>query len=226
MQRKPEPELMDDAKEADAYAAADFSAVNQAFVDRLLELASSRSLARAVDLGAGPADIDIRLAKARPAWRIAAVDAAPAMLNIARPAIARAGLAGQIELVLADAKATGLSGGAFDVILSNSIVHHVTGIDLFWEEVRRLAAPGATVFIRDLARPGSEEQAREIVMQYAGGESAILQEEYYRSLLSAYTTDEVRGQLDKACLGMLEVKMITDRHWDVFGVVGPTIGRR
>lgn len=39
MHRQPEPELMDLAHEAEAYAAADFSDVNAAFVDRLLSLA-------------------------------------------------------------------------------------------------------------------------------------------------------------------------------------------
>lgn len=210
---------MDDPVEAQAYAAADFSTVNQAFVDRLLELAGSKPSARAVDLGAGPADIDIRLALAVPGWSLSAVDAAPAMLDIARRFIMRAGLTDRIKLVLADAKATGLDSGAFDVVFSNSIVHHVADAAGFWTEVRRLAAPGAVVLIRDLARPASEALARDIVARYAGGESPVLQEEYYRSLLAAYTAQEVQEQLHSAGMNTLRVNMITDRHWDVLGVL-------
>ena len=79
MPRQPEPELMDDAAEALAYAAADFSDVNQAFADRLAELAGPLVEAEAADLGTGPGDIPIRVARARPRWHITALDAAPAM---------------------------------------------------------------------------------------------------------------------------------------------------
>lgn len=217
MKRQPEPEVMDISAEAEAYAKADFADVNQAFVERLLELAGSRSRAAALDLGTGPADIAIRLARARPHWRIVAVDASGAMLAHAREAVEQAGLSARIELVLADAKATPFPAQAFDVIFSNSILHHVTEVDLFWRELKRLAKSGASFFLRDLARPASKKAARRIVQLYAENEPELLQEEYYRSLLSAYTPEEVRLQLEEAGLTTLQVAMVTDRHLDVFG---------
>ena len=220
MPRRGEPEAMDDAAEAAAYAAADFAAVNQAFVQRLLEVAAPADRARAIDLGTGPADIPIRLARARPSWRITAVDTSQPMLDLAAREIEQAGLGAAIDLVRADAKETGLPGGAFDVVFSNSILHHITDTGAFWAEVQRLAAPAASVFLRDLARPASAGEAREIVSRHAGGESALLQEEYYRSLLSAYTVDEVRAQLAGADIATLEVEMASDRHLDVFGRLG------
>lgn len=220
MPRRGEPEAMDDDAEAAAYAEADFAAVNQAFVERLLEVAAPADSARAIDLGTGPADIPIRLARARPGWRITAVDTSQAMLDLAAREIERAGLGAAIDLVLADAKATGLPGGAFDVVFSNSILHHVTDTGAFWAELKRLAAPAAAAFLRDLARPASVAEARRIVRQYAAGESALLQEEFHRSLLSAYTVDEVRAQLVRAGIATLEVEMASDRHLDVFGRLG------
>ena len=217
--RKPEPELMDLPAEVHAYAVADFSAVNQLFTARLMEIAGAHETAQAVDLGTGPGDIPIRVANARPGWRIRAVDASAPMLDVARAAIAQAGLARNIELVLADAKDTRLPAGSFDVIFSNSILHHVSSPAAFWRELRRIALPGASVLLRDLARPPSEERARELVKQNAGGESALLQEEFFRSLLSAYTVEEVRAQLAAAGLDMLRVAMISDRHLDVFGTL-------
>jgi len=56
--RQAEPELMDLPEEAEAYARADFSAVNQAFVERVLELAGERVAAIVVDLGTGPGIFD------------------------------------------------------------------------------------------------------------------------------------------------------------------------
>ena len=218
-QRIPEPEPMDDADEAQAYADADFSEVNQAFVDCLLTFVGPLEHADALDMGTGPGDIPRRVLRERACWRITGVDVSEAMLDIARAAAEREGVAESLVFVQADAKGTSLPDASFDVIFSNSILHHVTDTGRFWSEIARLARPGATVFLRDLARPATADQAREIVQQYAGGESDLLQEEYYRSLMSAYTTEEVRTQLDAAGLTSLAVEKITDRHLDVFGQV-------
>jgi ubiquinone/menaquinone biosynthesis C-methylase UbiE len=220
MDRMAEPELMDLDDEVDAYVQGDFSTVNQAFADRLMELCGRQERARAVDLGTGPADIPIRVWHARPNWKIVAVDASAPMLDRARAAIDQANAGDAIELALADAKDTGLPAKSFDIIFSNSILHHVSSPAAFWSEVRRLAKTGAVVFLRDLARPHNDAQARELVKQHAGTESALLQEEFYRSLLSAYTVDEVKAQLAAAGLGALTTRMSSDRHLDVFGEVG------
>ena len=84
MRRVPEPEAMDGGDETEAYQQADFAVVNQAFVDRTVELASTPARARAIDMGTGPADIPARLIRARPAWRVVGVDASAAMLALAR----------------------------------------------------------------------------------------------------------------------------------------------
>ena len=217
MPRRPEPEVMDFEPGADAYAGADFGEVNQAFVDRLLELAGPLEHADAIDLGTGPADIPVRLVRARPTWRVVAIDASGPMVEIARRLVAEAGSSDAVEVVLADAKSTGLAKHSFDVVFSNSILHHVTLTEPFWMEVRRLGRPGALVFLRDLARPRDEASARAIVERYSGTESDQLKTDYYNSLLSAYTVDEIRRQLAHADLGLLRVTMVTDRHLDVFG---------
>jgi ubiquinone/menaquinone biosynthesis C-methylase UbiE len=210
---------MDLPDEVDAYARADFAEVNRRFVARLIELAAGLDDARACDLGTGPGDIPIRVAKAKPDWAISAVDASAPMLDVARAAIASAGLSKNISLVLADAKDTKLPAASFDVILSNSILHHVADPLAFWREVKRIAKPGALIFIRDLFRPESEAAARAIVAQNAGGETALLQEEFYRSLLAAYTPGEVREQLAQTGLAGLNVGAVSDRHMDAWGTL-------
>ena len=66
MQRVPEPEYMDLNHEAQAYAEADFTEVNAAFVERLMEVAGDVDQAWALDLGTGPADIPVRVARVKP----------------------------------------------------------------------------------------------------------------------------------------------------------------
>jgi ubiquinone/menaquinone biosynthesis C-methylase UbiE len=221
MRRKPECEYMDDLAEAQAYAGADFAAVNEAFVDRLMALvpAGPDDAIVAVDLGTGPGDIPIRIARRCPAWRITGVDASKPMIAIARQACRQTGAARKLRWLLADAAETHLPEKSFDVVLSNSILHHVSDPAAFWAEARRIAKPGATWLLRDLFRPTDEGRARTLVDQYAANESAILRQEYYRSLLSAYTAEELRCQLDAAGLQSLQVETVTDRHVDVFGRV-------
>jgi len=219
LKRLPEGEVMDLPEEAAAYARADFADVNAVFVERLLELAGTLDAALALDLGTGPGDIPVRLVRARPGWRVVAADASMAMLAFACRAARQAGPAAPVYPVLADAKSCPFPGHIFDVVFSNSILHHITETGLFWAEVRRVAKPGAWVLLRDLARPRSTDAARAIVREHAGDESELLQEEFYRSLLSAYTPDEVRAQLLRAGLGGCTVEMVSDRHLDIVGRV-------
>jgi len=216
MNRRPEPELMDLPAEAAAYAAADFSAVNGAFVERLLELVGNRPDVRAIDLGTGPGDIALRVARARPSWRIMAIDASDAMLAIARQA---AGDLTNVRFALADAKGTGFPDRSFDVIFSNSLLHHMPDALPLWREIARLAAPGAAIFVRDLMRPSSEDDVRRLVELHTGGESALLKEEFHRSLLAAFTIDDVRAQLSATGLAHLAVTASSDRHVDISGLV-------
>jgi ubiquinone/menaquinone biosynthesis C-methylase UbiE len=211
---------MDLPDEVEAYARADFREVNARFVDRLLELAGPGSSERtAVDLGCGPGDIPLLVGSRCPNWRVTGVDASKPMLDVARSNAARAKLEDRVTFHLSDATSTALPGGSFDVVFSNSLLHHVKDPSSMWREIRRLAARGAVVFLRDLKRPVSEAAARDIVAQHAGSESKLLKEEFFRSLLAAYTVEEVHDQLSVIAWTGLTVAQSSDRHLDVFGTV-------
>ena len=87
MERTPEPELMDDAAQAKAYAAADFSRENQEFVNLFREYFPDWTTGHMIDLGCGPADIPIRFARTYPGARITAVDASGPMIALAEEAV-------------------------------------------------------------------------------------------------------------------------------------------
>ena len=219
MQRQPEPELMDLPEEARAYAAAKFPDVMESVVGRLLDLAGDVKSPKMVDLGTGPGTVPIMVAKVRPDWHITAVDAAKAMTRIAQISVKMSGVHERVTVQLADAKATGLPDASFDIVFCASLVHHMPDPLPLWREIKRLAAPGGLIFVRDLKRPDSEQAARDLVNRYASEQSELLQEEFYRSLLSAFTVEEVRGQLDAAGLSFLTVEPVPDRNLDVFGRV-------
>jgi SAM-dependent methyltransferase len=220
VKRVPEPELMLDPDQARAYAAADFAEPHERFVALLREKLSGLPAAgRALDLGCGPGDPTLRLARALPGWQVDAVDGSPAMLALAREGSARAGLAARVrfhEALLPDPPAA-LAGQRFDLVLSNSLLHHLADPVALWDSLRRFAAPGASVFVMDLLRPPSREAAHVLVTRYAAGEPELLRRDFFHSLLAAYQPDEVQGQLERAGLGGLGCEVVSDRHWIVWG---------
>src|SRR4051812_21315661 len=152
-----EPEIMDSPDDAREYDAMDHSAVNAQFVTDLLTHLNCSPL-QILDLGAGTAQIPIGIASRVSCVRITAVDAAESMLTIARANIAAAKLTDRVELILADAKRLPFAGGAFPVVISNSIVHHIADPRAVLAEAIRVTAPGGRLFHRDLARPHDESE--------------------------------------------------------------------
>src|SRR2546426_10914048 len=96
MERVLEPELMDDPAQALVYARADFEEENQGFVDRSAEFYPEFKAGHVLDLGCGPADIPIRLARKPPECQITCVDGSAPMIAISLEAIRTAGLSDRI----------------------------------------------------------------------------------------------------------------------------------
>ncbi|HEX3835808.1 MAG TPA: class I SAM-dependent methyltransferase [Steroidobacteraceae bacterium] len=215
MERILEPEIMDGEAEAAAYARADFSDSNQAYVADVIT-SFPENLAQVVDLGCGPGDIAIRLNRAAPTTRITAVDGSRAMLAIARQAVHVARLAAKVSCVEGRLPGVALPDGSFDLLLSKDMLHHLPDPQVLWNEVRRLGRPGAAVCVMDLCRPATAAAAREIVERVSGAEHPLLKTDFYNSLCAAFTAAEVRAQLSVAKLP-LTVSQLTERHLCVKG---------
>jgi SAM-dependent methyltransferase len=215
MDRILEPEIMDGEAEAAAYAKADFSDSNDAFVSDIVTRFGAH-LGRVADLGCGPADITVLLARAAAQARITAVDGSAAMLALARRNVDGANLGGRIELIHARLPGLDLPRQGFDLVLCKDMMHHLPDPQVLWSEIRRLARPGAAVCVMDLARPASTDEARAIVERVSANEDPILKEDFYNSLCAAFTADEVRAQLATAGL-VLPVSQLTERHLCVRG---------
>lgn len=217
MDRILEPEIMDDRDAAAAYARADFSDSNQSFVDRVARRLGGR-LSSIVDLGCGPGDVSVRLARAAKPAHITAVDGSEEMLALARERVRAAHLTGRITLHLGRLPGLALPEHSFDVVLCKDMLHHLPDPQALWSEARRLARPGAAIHVMDLMRPSSPLEAREIVERVSGREHPILKEDFYNSLCAAFTLDEVRAQVRAAGLA-LAVEQVSDRHMAVEGAL-------
>ena len=217
MQRIPEPELMDDAEQARAYANADFSEPHQAFVERFAQCFPRHRPRRVLDLGCGAADVTIRFARSNPECDLTGVDGAPAMLALATEMIARARLDHRVHLRATRLPDKTLPQHAFDTLISNSLLHHLADPQVLWRTLDGCAEPGAAVFIMDLRRPDTRQQAGRLVEEYSGNEPEILKRDFFNSLLAAYRPEEIAAQLARAGLSGLQVEAVGDRHVVVYG---------
>ncbi len=215
MERILEKEIMGDEEQATAYAGADFSASNAWFVEQVIGAFRDR-LRDVLDLGCGPADVPVRLARALPGVRVTAVDGSAAMLAIARRSIEAAHLGDRVRLVEACLPGVPLPDRSFDAAFSKDMFHHLPDPGVLWSEIRRLARPGAAVAVMDLFRPASPGAAREIVDRVAAREPEVLRTDFYNSLLAAFTPEEVQAQLAEAGL-RLEISCVSDRHMWIRG---------
>ena len=101
LERVPEPEVMDESSEVEAYASAAAQAylekIDRTFVTHVARLFPSGDprllCGLALDVGCGPGQIPIMMAARWPGLRITGLDAAPAMIEQARKDAARAGVA-------------------------------------------------------------------------------------------------------------------------------------
>jgi len=218
MKRRPEPELMDSEAQTLAYAEADFNESNSLFTERFLTRFSDLpGSGRLADLGCGPGDITLRLAHALPGWQLTGFDAGPNMLRHAQRRLDGECLAPRVSFRLAYLPDATLPGAAWDVVVSNSLLHHLPDPQVLWDSIVQLAAPGAAVQVMDLTRPDSEARAQELVGLYAADAPEVLREDFFNSLLAAYRPDEVSEQLRTAGLDRLEIDEASDRHWIVSG---------
>ncbi|MDR4463007.1 MAG: class I SAM-dependent methyltransferase [Nitrospira sp.] len=218
MERKLEPELMDDPKQVEAYGNADFEEENQGFVERFREYFPEFAQGMVLDLGCGPGDIPIRFAKLYPDCRVIGIDASAPMIQLGEQAVQQVGLTDRITLRCE--RYEEVAGARIaDAAISNSLLHHLPNPLQFWQKLRQLVKPGAPVLVMDLLRPESPEAAQAIVDQYAANEPDILRRDFYNSLLAAFTEDEIGSQLARMNLTRLLIDIPDDRHWVVGGII-------
>ena len=206
--RVPEPEVMDEAGEVEAYSSAAaqtyLSAIDDSFVTHVQHLIARRiSDAHggiALDIGTGPGQIVRKLAAHLPGWLIIGVDRSPNMIReaIAAPR-ADGNLAAQLDFVVADANRLPFTKGSFDLVLCNSVLHHFENPARVLAEIARVANPDAAILVRDISRPSRVAypfHSRWFGRHYTG----TMYKLYCASLRSAYTLPELAAMLRQSPL--------------------------
>ncbi|MEG4225813.1 methyltransferase domain-containing protein [Microcoleus sp. N9_B2] len=211
MQRILEPEVMDSLAEAIEYDSMDFAEVNAAFAQSAAALGPV--FGNVLDAGTGTARIPIAICQMRPAWQLTCIDLSANMLKVGAENVEKAGVRSQIKLELIDAKAMPYPDSYFDMVISNSIIHHLPDPLPFLQEVKRVLKPQGAIFLRDLLRPEKAEIRDNLVKLYAGDCNSHQKQLFSDSLQAAFTLDEVEEMIQNAGLDGLRIYESSDRHW-------------
>ncbi|MCW7491388.1 methyltransferase domain-containing protein [Leptospira sp. 2 VSF19] len=217
MVRIPEPELMEDPIQVESYAQADFEMAHsfliRKFQDRLPLKFTPESI---LDLGCGPGDMSSRLFSQFPDSNFTFVDGSEFMLDLCKKRMGtltskkrNQKMEFKKELVQ-----DFVPESPFDLVFSNSLLHHLHDPFEFWGAVQRSIHTDSFIFISDLMRPDSLNMADHLLERYANNEPDVLKKDFYNSLLAAYRIEEVKEMLEIVRLNTkLNLEPITDRHW-------------
>ncbi|HEX2713031.1 MAG TPA: class I SAM-dependent methyltransferase [Candidatus Acidoferrales bacterium] len=205
LSRVPEPEVMDDSDEVEAYASAAAQAyldrIDDTFVAHAVCLVRGRESGRALDIGSGPGQIVLKLARRLPGWQFVGVDRSSSMIRQARASLAGQGVArlsppgqgapeGCVQFFVADGNRLPFPSAQFDLVMCNSVLHHLTEPHRLLAEVARLVKPDGAILIRDLRRPSRFAYPLH-VRWYGRHYSGLMYKLYCNSVRSAYTEAEL-----------------------------------
>jgi ubiquinone/menaquinone biosynthesis C-methylase UbiE len=119
-----------------------------------------------LDVGCGPAEVLVRLARLSPTLRLTGVDVDAPMIDRARRKAARAHVAP--TFVVADAASLPFADGSFDLVVSSFAVHHWPDPHAGLAEAMRVLKPGGKAIIWDIASPMAMVEAHAAAADPAG----------------------------------------------------------
>jgi len=209
--RKPEPEVMGEADEVEAYASAAAQAyldsVDNTLVEQVLSEGSRNTPAVdgsplsgwLLDIGAGPGGIPLKIVRRCRNLCAVGVDRSLNMVRAARKSAAEQRLAERAFFLVADAARLCFPDAFFDFVLSNSLLHHLPNPVEAFNEMARVAKPSGVVLLRDLWRPS--RLAFPLHVRWFGRYySGLMSKLYFDSVRAAYTDRELAELLRRSAL--------------------------
>ncbi|HKQ85317.1 MAG TPA: methyltransferase domain-containing protein, partial [Candidatus Acidoferrales bacterium] len=199
LKRVPEPEIMDDSGEVEAYASAaaqaHLDAIDDTFVAHAQLLLKGRERGRVLDIGTGPGQIVIKLGYRLTRWKFVGIDRSAAMIDKALESLATAGeLAGRVVFRVADGNALDFHDESFEMVVCNSVLHHIPDPQKLFSEVARVVKPGGAILLRDLRRPSRPGYAFH-VWKHGKHYKGEMRQLFIASVQAAHTEEELQRML-------------------------------
>ncbi len=215
--RVPEAEAMDEAEEVSAYASATgeqyLNKLDDTLVDQFIRLGARQGppRGRLLDVGCGPGGIALKIARRCPSLEVVGVDRASRMVASARAEAAAGGLGSRAAFSVGDGNSLPFPAASFNYLLSNSVLHHLENPVAVFNEMRRVARPGASILIRDLRRPPRLLYPFHI-RWHGRYYSGVMKGLYVRSVRAAYTPAELAAMLARSKLAGARIFELGGTH--------------
>jgi ubiquinone/menaquinone biosynthesis C-methylase UbiE len=211
--RRPEPEVMDERLGVEAYASAAaqayLDALDDTFVVQVLSLGIQEGMA--LDAGSGPGSIPMKIARRCPMLRMVGVDRSAAMIGLARKRARAPALDDRAEFLLADASQLCFADASFDLVISNSLIHHLSHPVETFNEMVRVTKPRGKILMRDLRRPPRLAFAAHVAW-HGRHYSGRMKELYRDSVRAAYTPSELCELVQKSLLSGAQILFHHQTH--------------
>ena len=231
MERIPEPELMVEKEQVISYDEADFSEGENNLINQIDYYLLRKDIFLdkkdlIVDLGCGPGNISEKLAIKWPNTEVVGIDGSKEMIlraeynkNISKNQKKLKNL----RYICSDIKEI-KSNNFFNkkkisLLVSNSLIHHITYLEDFFNTIRSLSSNTTVNFHKDLKRPVNEKSALELKAQCSTKYNEILTNDYYASLRASYTFKELKNFTLENDLSSLDVFEDSDKYLIVYGKV-------
>lgn len=215
MDRKAEPELMNTKDQVDSYSEADFSYEENKFIRFIRNTLKKNKINLngsdlIVDLGCGPGNMSEKLSLEWPNVPVIGIDGSKEMILKAesRKNLHPKKLNNLIYLYkdIKDIKLTDITDKKkITLLISNSLIHHLTHIDEFFECIISLSSKETLNFHKDLVRPLNEKSALKLKAECSLQYNEILTNDYYASLQASYRANELKDFILKKNLNQFEV---------------------
>ena len=231
MERIAEPELMERKEQAISYAKADFSEGENKLINQINHYLVKNDIKfnkqeLIFDLGCGPGNISEKLSIKWPNATVVGIDGSKEMIRIAelnKNKYSNRHRLRNLSYICADIKKFKASEvfpeKNISLLVSNSLIHHITYLDDFFNCIKRLSSDLTINFHKDLKRPNDEKLALELKEKCAEKYDDILTNDYYASLKAAYTPKELQNFIFKNKLSSLEVFEEGDQYLVIYGKV-------
>ena len=105
------------------------------------------------------------------------------------------------------------------LLVSNSLIHHITNLEDFFDTIISLSSNNTVNFHKDLKRPLDEKSALELKAQCSTKYNETLTNDYYASLRASYTYKELKIFTLENDLSSLDVFEEGENYLIVYGNV-------
>jgi len=231
MERIPEPELMEKKEQVISYDEADFSEGEVNLINQINHYLFKKNISLnekdlIVDLGCGPGNIAEKLAAKWPNTEVVGIDGSKEMILRAdhnkKNSLHQRSLK-NLRYICSDIKETKLINfllkKEISLLVSNSLIHHITHLDDFFKTIKSLSCYKTVNFHKDLKRPFDEKSALELKARSLSKYGEILTNDYYASLKASYTFKELKNFTLDNDLSSLEVFEDGENYLIVYGNV-------